>query len=748
MNEFLGQFLIESRELVDRATDDLLALEKSPADKERLDAAFRGFHTLKGGAGIVEFAAMAHALHLAEEALDQARAGAHRVTAAFVDACLGCLDQVTHWLDEIEARGELPSQAETAAVAMVARFEQLMPKAPASAPASARSGSAAVADSQWVSALLAAHPDAAGKARTAVHYRPDADCFFRNQDPLALIAGLPGLLALDIEPAAPWPPLEELDPFTCNLRFRALSDRSMEELGGAFGDELRRCDVIALADQPQAWVQQAASGAAQGADSQRLRQAGELLEAQLALLNEPGERGLKGRIASAATVAANVLRQLGRGADADALAVAAAESLQAGVPDDLRRRLQDALAAALPRAATGVQAARQENAAPTLRVDAARIDALVSLTGELTVAKNALGHTARLAQEQRNPLAAALKDRHMVLERLIGELQRSALGMRILPLRHVFQRFPRLIREISAELKKPAILVVEGEDTEADKAIVEVLFEPLLHVLRNAMDHGIEDAAARAAAGKPAIATVRMRASRQGEHVLVEVADDGRGVDVGRVRQVASGRGLVPEEALAAMSEEEVIELIFAPGFSTAEQVTGLSGRGVGMDAVRAAVKRLGGSVTLKSQAGRGSSVRFLLPFSVMMTQVMVVEAGGQKFGIPLESIVETLRIPRERIAPVGGAHAIVVRDTTIPLLELSKLLGSARERQVGDATVVVASVNGNLGALQVDRLTDRMEIMLKPLEGLLAGTPGISGSTLMGDGSVLLVLDLGELLR
>jgi two-component system chemotaxis sensor kinase CheA len=331
----------------------------------------------------------------------------------------------------------------------------------------------------------------------------------------------------------------------------------------------------------------------------------------------------------------------------------------------------------------------------------------------------------------------------------VGALQRAVLGMRVLPLRHVFQRFPRLMREMSADLGKPANLVVEGDDTEADKVIVEMLFEPLLHVLRNAMDHGVENAAARSARGKSPAATIRLRAARQGEHVVVEASDDGRGIDVARVREVALARNVAPAETLEAMSDADAIDLIFAPGFSTAAVVTGLSGRGVGLDAVRTAVERLGGRVGIESRAGEGTTVRFTLPFSVMMTRVMTVEAGGQMFGIPLDAMVETVRVRVDSIAAVGAAKAIVLRNRTLPLVELAGALGVRRpESMETEATIVVARVEGQFGALRVDRLGERMEVMLKPLDGLLAGMPGIAGSTLLGDGSVLLVLDLAELLQ
>jgi two-component system chemotaxis sensor kinase CheA len=270
-----------------------------------------------------------------------------------------------------------------------------------------------------------------------------------------------------------------------------------------------------------------------------------------------------------------------------------------------------------------------------------------------------------------------------------------------------------------------------------------------MHIIRNAIDHGVEPPAARAAAGKPAVATIHLRAFREGEHVIVEVTDDGAGIDVAKVKQVAKNRNLVPADALAGMTDDQALDLIFLPGFSTAKTVTELSGRGVGMDAVRTAVARLGGQVDVRSAAGRGTTVRVTLPFSVLVTQVMTVEAGGQLFGIPLDAIVETLRVEKDRVFPVGAAHAIVLRDRTIPLVRLADLL-TRRTKDLGDDSgpIVIAQLDGELGAVQVDRIGERMDVILKPFDGLLSGVPGLAGSALLGDGSVLLVLDLGEFAR
>ena len=259
--------------------------------------------------------------------------------------------------------------------------------------------------------------------------------------------------------------------------------------------------------------------------------------------------------------------------------------------------------------------------------------------------------------------------------------------MRVLPLRIAFQRFPRLIREMSAELGKPATLVIEGEDTEADKAIVEILVEPLVHVLRNAMDHGIETAAARAAAGKPAVATIRLRAFREGEHVLIEITDDGGGIDVARVREVATERNVVASRS-ARGDERRGSSSTSSLRRASRRRPRSRSCRAEASAWTRSARRSTGSAATSKRAAlpGKGTTVRFTLPFSVLVTQVMTVEAAGQTFGIPLDAVVETIRVPEERIFPVGAAHAIVLRDRTIPLVRLAQVLaaGSKHARRRG----------------------------------------------------------------
>jgi len=492
MNEFLEQFVIESRELVEQANADLLAIEQSPEDSARLDSVFRAFHTLKGAAGIVDFFAMGRVLHAAESILAAVRAGDHPMTADLIADCLACLDAVVDWLAVIEVSGDLPSVPTDLADALVARFEGATV---APAPHVAQG-----AEPEWLDALLSRHPAARPQVRLALRYAPDVGCFFRGEDPLALVSRLPGLLALEMTPGHPWPSFDSFDPFACNLVFEALTTGTLDETT----DMLR---LVGDQAQIRAVITQAAV--------MLPPEAAALLREQQRLLSQPVDEGSAGRVGSALRVTANVLRHCGWAPDAiakvtagDAAAVVAALAavLQSTEPTSKPEPERAPISGAISHEMT-------DRGARALRVDVGRIDALVNLTSELTVVKNAVGHAVRLAESNAaaRAVAQALKDQHALLDRLVGELQRSVLSIRVLPMRHVFQRFPRVVREMAQNLGKAARLVTEGETTEADKAVVEVLFEPLLHVLRNALDHGIEPTAERAAAGKPPTATLRLR---------------------------------------------------------------------------------------------------------------------------------------------------------------------------------------------------------------------------------------------
>jgi two-component system, chemotaxis family, sensor kinase CheA len=732
VNEFLDQFLIECRELAQEAMEDLLVLEGEPQNRERLESIFRCFHTLKGAAGIVEFSAMGKLLHAAEDLLGSVRQGQAHFTPTVIGACGDCLDQVTNWLDAIETEDGLPAVPDSVVSALIARLE--------------RTGGADFAVPEpvemvplWLAALQAEHESVCGQARVALRYAPAADCFLKGEDPLGVLATLPALLALTMAPRNAWPSPEEMDPFVCNVVFTALTGGSPEEAAEVFRDVAGQVEILPVIGRGLPAAVTA------------------ILEEQVRLLTDTAPEIFQGIVGAAGLVASRVLENEGRTAEAQSVLKALAQS-QAGSSTTaliavLNAALTPATVEAPPTETTAAPAA-SETAARGLRVPVERIDALVKLTSELTVVKNALGHLIRLAHDEadRSYLATQLKIQHALMERHVADLQQTVVGMRVLPLRQVFQRFPRLVREMAQTLGKPIRLEIEGDTTAADKAVVEALFEPLLHSVRNAMDHGIELPQDRQAVGKSSTGTIGLRAAREGDRIMIEVTDDGRGIDADKIRKVAESRGVATADALAEMGDEALAELLFAPGFSTAETVTDLSGRGVGMDAVRTAIAKLGGRVAIRSRPGEGTTVLFTLPITIMISRILTAEAAGQTFGVPLEAVLETVRVPLQRIASVGAAKAFILRDRTIPLIDLADTLKVSparvsREAEPDEVNVLVVDVAGQIGGIAVDRFGERLDLLMSPAEGLLSGVTGIAGTTLLGDGSVLVVLDLQALL-
>ncbi|MCF8502654.1 MAG: chemotaxis protein CheA, partial [Rhodospirillum sp.] len=395
-----------------------------------------------------------------------------------------------------------------------------------------------------------------------------------------------------------------------------------------------------------------------------------------------------------------------------------------------------------------------KQASRILKVDQAKVDALMNLIGELVVSKNSLPFLAKRADEVHGSreMSREIKELHAVIDRLAQEMQSAIMAVRMLPVSEVFDRFPRLVRDVARKLDKHIDLVIEGGDTAADKNIIESLGDPLLHIVRNAIDHGIETAAEREAVSKPTQATVWLRAFQESDQVVIEVVDDGRGIDPEKIKASALAKGVIDEDRAARLSDQEAVNLVLIPGFSTAAKVSDLSGRGVGMDVVVTGVEKAGGSVTVTSKTGEGTTVRLSLPLSMAVTRVMVVEAGGgMLFGIPMDHIVETVRVHRDNVRRFKQAEAFVLRDAVVPLIRLDHLLGEQSQVWFGDGSeedaVLVVRVGGNMVGLMVDNFREGMDIILKPFDGILSCIQGYSGSALLGDGRVLLVLNLKELL-
>lgn len=382
-----------------------------------------------------------------------------------------------------------------------------------------------------------------------------------------------------------------------------------------------------------------------------------------------------------------------------------------------------------------------------VRVDFAQLDHLLNLVGELIIHRTKLEQLGReLAAEARSRSAARdLLDAVQQVETVSADLQRTVMDVRMLPVRHVFERFPRMVRDLARAQGKEIELILEGEGTRVDKAVIDEIGEPLVHMLRNSIDHGIEPPAAREARGKNRTGTILLSAAQESSHVLVTIMDDGSGIDPVAVRKKAQERGLVkPGDAL---TEREALQLIFAPGFSTAERVTEVSGRGVGLDVVLKSIERLNGLVEVESVPGVGTKFIIQLPLTLAIIAALLVEAHGRAYAVPLSAVVESLKFRPREVKTISGRPTLRVRERIVPLLGLAELLGEGEPGAARERYAVILGRGDKRVGLVVDRLRGQQEVVIKALDhGLIGGNVPVAGATIMGDGRVVLILDVTAL--
>jgi two-component system chemotaxis sensor kinase CheA len=402
-------------------------------------------------------------------------------------------------------------------------------------------------------------------------------------------------------------------------------------------------------------------------------------------------------------------------------------------------------------------------AVPTMRVEAAKLDDLINLIGELVLERNRLLQLSRDVSSGRIAmleLSSSLGQSSARLSFITEELQSAGLKTRMVPIETVFRKFPRLVRDVAASLKKEVNLVLLGEDTELDKTMVELIGDPLVHLVRNSLDHGIESPEIREQSGKKRQGTIQLEARQEGDQILICISDDGAGIDPERIGRKAVEKGLVPAERLRGLSTREILDFIFLPGFSTAEKTTDLSGRGVGMDVVRTNLKKLSGSVEIDSPPGKGTTVKLRLPLTLAILPVLLVQVEKDIYALPLRSVAETAQINLKHVHCVEGSEVLCLRGETLPLLRLDRLFParSAHGKQTEDGSlsiseaeegqkVVILGVGERRFALLVDQLLGQESTVIKPLGMFLHGCSSLAGATISGDGQVRLVLDPAGLL-
>ena len=385
----------------------------------------------------------------------------------------------------------------------------------------------------------------------------------------------------------------------------------------------------------------------------------------------------------------------------------------------------------------------------TIRVDTVRMDNLINLVGEMVITRTRLVQIGLdlKAQYSMDTMVNNLNEANVYLGRLMNDLQESVMRLRMVAIGTVFSRFPRLVRDLAKKTGKEMELVLKGEDTELDKTVVEVIGDPLMHLIRNSVDHGIESPEVRRASGKSELGTITLDAYHEGNHIAIVIADDGAGLDLDKIRSIAVSKGLVGERE--ELSDTDISNLIFLPGFSTADKVTDISGRGVGMDVVKKALNNLGGMVDITTRKGKGTTFTILLPLTLAIIQALLVEVGEEIYAVPLSSVLETLLVKRNDIKTVGDLPMVQLRGNTLPLISLQEKFGlPTPETDSSEVYVVVVGFGDKALGLIVDELRGQQEVVIKSLGDFLNNLPGIAGATILGDGKVTLILDVGSLIQ
>jgi two-component system chemotaxis sensor kinase CheA len=674
-NELLNVFLIEARELLESLGEQLVDLEASPGDAELLNAVFRAFHTVKGGAGFLGLNAMVELCHRAEDLLNEARNGAVVLNPGFMDALLESLDL----LNDMMRAADAGVPAEPAPRSVLDRL--LIPGRTGSAPPVALSPATTSAPS--VSAPASASMSSSQRA-----YDPIEDEFE------AMLDAARNDRAPTSTPSA-----------TINDdEFEALLD-------SLYGTGAPGADTAVVGADSSANVG-AASAAMPLADPNAISD--DEFEALLDSIHGTAAPGALAAVgaASAAKLPAEA---------APAVIVGAASAAMPSPP-------------AKPAATTEKRTA--STADTTVRVDTFRLDSLVDAAGELVLVRNRLTNLA--PRGTNDPMERAIGE----LERVAEDLQNAVLRMRMQPVGKLFSRFPRIIRDLARQLGKDIELVTEGEDTDIDRTVVEALADPLVHLLRNAVDHGIEMPDVRERSGKSRSGTVRLAAGQFGDRIVITVTDDGKGMDPEVLRRKAVEKGLMDEEQAARLDERECYEIVFRPGFSTAAEVSDISGRGVGMDVVKTKIVELGGTLSIDSRVGHGSTVRLSVPLTLAIMRVLMVRVGNRLLSLPLSNVTEVFELVPGQIQELDGRIVASHRQRALPLADLGNWAGAAGK---GGHVVVVQIGHQTLGCL-VDEVLGREDVMAKPLGPFLKDVPGVAGATITGDGRISLVLDLAGL--
>ena len=720
--EILQDFLVEAGEILEQLSEQLVELESRPDDMNLLNAIFRGFHTVKGGAGFLQLNELVECCHIAENVFDILRKGSRRVDSELMDVVLEALDAVNGMFTEVRERVEL-TPATPQLLAALARLAE---------PASAVELAAVAAPEPQVEPEAEAEGDITDNE------------FEQLLDALAEPA--PAVEAAPLSASGDEITDDEFEALLDQLHGKGQFVAPAEEtapapvaapVAAASGDEITDDEFEALLDQLHgkgqfvAGSDEPAAVAAPSAESSSENITDDEFEA---LLDQLHGKGKFVEPTAAAPVAPPPAAAVAKPAESKPVAK------PAPAPAPVAAKVESAKSAA-PAAAADKPAASE--AETTVRVDTARLDEIMNMVGELVLVRNRLVRLGSNSGDE--AMAKAVSN----LDVVTADLQTAVMKTRMQPIKKVFGRFPRLVRDLARNLKKEINLELVGEETDLDKNLVEALADPLVHLVRNSVDHGIESPEQREANGKSRSGKIILAAQQEGDHILLSISDDGNGMDPDVLRAKAVEKGVLDRDAADRLSEAECYNLIFAPGFSTKAEISDVSGRGVGMDVVKTKISQLNGIINIYSAKGQGTKIVIKVPLTLAIMPTLMVMLGNQAFAFPLVNVNEIFHLDLSRTNVVDGQEVVIVRDKALPLFYLKRwLIHSAAHEEQREGHVVILSVGTQRIGFVVDQLVGQEEVVIKPLGKMLQGTPGMSGATITGDGRIALILDVPSMLK
>ena len=732
-DEILQDFLVEGGEILEELNEQLVDLEQTPDDPDLLNAVFRGFHTVKGGSGFLNIEALVEVCHSAENVFDVLRQGQRHVDADLMDAVLQVIDAVNAMFagiqEGIEPEHVDPTLIKTLNALAVpegeeAEVEEEAEEEPAEEPVTEEAPAMASTAEEALDDLLS---EAAAEDSVAAGGDDITEEEFEN-----LLDELHG----EGKFGAPAPDAKQEAAAKTG---KAASDEITEEEFENLLDELHGKGKF-TAPAEDAAKKDDKPAAASGAD--------EITEEEFENLLDDIHG--KGKF-STDKVAADQ-PQAEKPAEAEKKAEAPKKKAAKKATKKKVAAKKAAPAAeekpaekAEVKKAAPAAAAKSPPAETTVRVDTQRLDDIMNMVGELVLVRNRLA-TLRASMENEE-VAAVVSN----LDVVTSDLQLAVMKTRMQPIKKVFGRFPRVVRDLARSLNKEIDLEMEGEDTDLDKNLVEALADPLVHLVRNSVDHGIEMPDEREAAGKPRKGRVLLSALQEGDHIVLSIMDDGKGMDAEKLRGLAVERGMMDSEAAARLDNKECYNLIFHPGFSTKKEISDISGRGVGMDVVKTRIAQMNGSVEVDSELGHGSVITVKLPLTLAILPTLMVKLSNQPFALPLASVVEIFNLDLSKTNVVDAQLTIRVRGRALPLFYLREWLikgGEPVDYSDGGGHVVVVNVANVQVGLVVDHLIGQEEVVIKPLGALLQGLEGMAGATITGDGNIALIMDVPGLMR